>query len=143
MRSRRSCGSLSAHSHASTADLPVPVGPVTIRTARPEGVRSTARLHQELRDRGYRGSLRTLRQLTAQLRQDTAVPAPPPVPPAREVTRRILIPPSDLAGDDRAALAQVFGTYRSATNTKTSYFSDAPGATSAWRWRSSRSDPAP
>ena len=41
-----------------------------------EGVRSTERLHAELRDRGYRGSLRTLRRVTARLRQDTAVPAP-------------------------------------------------------------------
>jgi hypothetical protein len=41
-----------------------------------EGVRSTERLHAELRDRGHRGSLRTLRRVTARLRQDTAVPAP-------------------------------------------------------------------
>src|SRR5580700_8300699 len=38
-----------------------------------EGIRSTKRLHAELRDRGYRGSMRTLRRLTAQLRRDTAV----------------------------------------------------------------------
>lgn len=42
-----------------------------------EGVRSTQKLHQELRDRGYRGSLRTLRRLTAQMRQDAAVPRSP------------------------------------------------------------------
>ena len=40
-----------------------------------EGIRSTERLYQELRDRGYQGSMRTLRRLTAQLRRDTAVPA--------------------------------------------------------------------
>ena len=39
-----------------------------------EGIRSTERLHAELRARGYQGSLRTLRRLTARLRQDTAVP---------------------------------------------------------------------
>ena len=50
-----------------------------------QGVRSTERLYQELRDRGYRGSLRTLRPLTARLRRDTAVPAPPPAPAARKV----------------------------------------------------------
>jgi Transposase len=49
-----------------------------------EGVRSTNQLHQELRARGYRGSLRTLRRLTAQLRHDTAVPAPPPAPKAKK-----------------------------------------------------------
>ena len=72
-----------------------------------EGVRSTERLHPELRDRGYRGSLRTLRRLTAQLRQDTAVPAPPPAPAAKKVASWILTPPADLADDDRAALAQI------------------------------------
>ena len=71
-----------------------------------EGVRSTERLHAELRARGYRGSLRTLRRLTAQLRQDTAVPAPPPAPPAKKVARWILTPPGDLAEDNRTALAQ-------------------------------------
>ena len=50
-----------------------------------EGIRSTERLHQELRERGYQGSQRTLRRLTSKLRQDTAVPAPPPAPAARKV----------------------------------------------------------
>jgi Transposase len=72
-----------------------------------EGIRSTQRLHRELRDRGYRGSLRTLRRLTAQLRHDTAIPAPPPAPPARKVASWILTPPADLAADDRAALGQI------------------------------------
>ena len=72
-----------------------------------EGVRSTKRLHAGLRDRGYRGSLRTLRRLTAQLRQDTAVPAPPPAPPAKKVASWILTPPGDLTEDNRAALAQI------------------------------------
>ena len=74
-----------------------------------EGVRSTEQLHAELRDRGYRGSLRTLRRLTARLRQDTAVPAPPPAPAAKKVASWILTPPGELAGDDRAALAQITG----------------------------------
>ena len=72
-----------------------------------DGARSTERLHAELRDRGYRGSLRTLRRLTARLRRDTAVPAPPPAPPAKKVARWILTPPGDLADDDRVALAQI------------------------------------
>jgi len=72
-----------------------------------EGVRSTERLHAELRGRGYRGSLRTLRRLTARLRQDTAVPAPLPAPPAKKVACWILTPPGDLADDNRAALAQI------------------------------------
>jgi len=72
-----------------------------------DGVRSTERLHAELRARGYTGSLRTLRRLTAQLRQDTAVPAPPPAPAARKVASWILTPPGDLADADRATLAQI------------------------------------
>jgi transposase len=72
-----------------------------------EGIRSTERLHAELRDRGYQGSLRTLRRLTARLRQDTAVPAPPPAPKAKKVASWILTPPGDLSDGDRAALAQI------------------------------------
>ena len=65
--------------------------------------------HAELRERGYRGSLRTLRRLTAQLRRDTAVPAPPSPPPARKVACWILTPPGDLTDEDRTALAQITG----------------------------------
>jgi transposase len=72
-----------------------------------EGIRSTERLHAELRERGYPGSLRTLRRLTAQLRQATAVPAPPPPPPARRAASWILTPPGKLTDADRAALAQI------------------------------------
>jgi hypothetical protein len=72
-----------------------------------EGARSTSRLHAELRERGYQGSLRTLRRLTAQLRRDTAVPTPPPPPAARKVASWIITPPGKLTDDDRAALAQI------------------------------------
>jgi hypothetical protein len=40
---------------------------------RDEGICSTEQLYQAVRGRGNRGSLRTLRWLTAQLRRDTAV----------------------------------------------------------------------
>jgi len=72
-----------------------------------EGVRSTERLHAELRARGYQGSLRTLRRLTATLRRDSAVPAPPPAPAPRKVASWILTPPADLADSDRVALKQI------------------------------------
>jgi hypothetical protein len=72
-----------------------------------EGVRSTERLHAELRARGYQGSLRTLRRLTATLRRDSAVPARPPAPAVRKVASWILTPPDDLAASDRAALKQI------------------------------------
>jgi len=51
----------------------------------------------------------TLRRLTAQLRRDTAVPAPPPAPPAKKVASWILTPPGDLTDHNRAALAQITG----------------------------------
>ena len=72
-----------------------------------EGIRSTEQLHAELRERGYRGSQRTLRRVTAQLRCDTAVPVPPPPPPAKRVASWILTPPGKLAEDNRAALATI------------------------------------
>ncbi len=74
-----------------------------------EGIRSTERLYAELRDRSYLGSLRTLRRLTARLRQDAAVPAPPPAPATRQAAAWILTPPGKLTDDDRAraALAQI------------------------------------
>jgi hypothetical protein len=72
-----------------------------------EGCRSTEKLHEELRARGYRGSLRTLRRHTAQLRQDSAPAAPPPAPPAKKVASWILTPPAKLPDDHRTALAQI------------------------------------
>jgi hypothetical protein len=72
-----------------------------------DGARSTERLHAELRERGYRGSLRTLRRLTAQLRNDTDTATPPPAPAARTVASWILTPPGKLADTDRAALAEI------------------------------------
>lgn len=83
-----------------------------------DGIRSTERLHAELRDRGYPGSLRTLRRLTAQLHRDTAVPAPPPAPPVRKVASWILTPPGDLADDDRTALAAITGRCAELTATR-------------------------
>ena len=74
-----------------------------------EGCRSTERLHEEIRARGYRGSLRTLRRHTARLRQDTARPARPPAPAPRKVAVWILTPPGNLTDDDRAALAAITG----------------------------------
>jgi len=105
---------------ATTADQLIPGGPLSgpgllgphrdwLRQRWNEGIRSTEQLHQELRGRGYRGSLRTLRRLTARLRRDTSVPGPPPAPKAKKVASWILTPPSDLTDGDRAALAQITG----------------------------------
>jgi transposase len=83
-----------------------------------EGIRSTNRLHAELRERGYRGSLRTLRRLTAQFRRDTAVLTPPPAPAAKRVASWILTPPAKLTDDDRAALAQITARCPELTTTR-------------------------
>jgi transposase len=72
-----------------------------------EGCRSADRLNEEIRARGYRGSLRTLRRHTARLRQATTRPAPPPAPAAKTVASWILTPPGSLTDDDRAALARI------------------------------------
>jgi transposase len=83
-----------------------------------EGCRSTEELHAELRARGYRGSMRTLRRLTSRLRQDTAVPTPPAAPPAKKVATWILTPPGKLADDDRTALAQITSRCEELTATR-------------------------
>jgi transposase len=57
-----------------------------------EGCTSTDQLHEELRWRGYRGSLRTLRRHTAGLRQATVTPARPPAPASKKVAAWILTP---------------------------------------------------
>jgi transposase len=79
-----------------------------------EGCGSTDRLHQEIRARGYRGNLR---RHTAQLRQATALPAPPSVPASKTVARWILTPPGNLADADRAALAQITARFPELTAT--------------------------
>jgi hypothetical protein len=72
-----------------------------------EGCRSTGKLHQELRARGYRGSLRTLRRHTAALRQGTATQATPPAPASKKVASWILTPPGKLTDEHREALAAI------------------------------------
>jgi transposase len=69
-----------------------------------DGCHSTDQLHAELRARGYRGSLRTLRRRTATLRQGTATPARPPAPGSKKVAAWILTPPGRLTDEHRAAL---------------------------------------
>ena len=93
-------------SPATRASLPDPHLPY-LRKRREEGCHSTDTLHQEIRGRGYRGSLRTLRRHTAQLRRATARPAPPPAPAAKKVASWILTPPGKLPDADHAALTKI------------------------------------
>jgi hypothetical protein len=66
-------GELSADAPAARAGLLDPHLP-HLHKRWEEGCRSTDRLHEEIRARGYRGSLRTLRRHTALLRKATARP---------------------------------------------------------------------
>lgn len=66
---------------------------------------STDMLFQELHQRGYRGSLRTLREYLAQLRRQVPkAPPPPPVPSARQITAWIMRPDDKLDETDRLGL---------------------------------------
>lgn len=72
-----------------------------------EGCHSTNQLYEEIRGRGYRGSLRTLRRVTAGLRQATTRPAQPPLPAPRKVTSWILTSPANLAAEEHNTLQQI------------------------------------
>jgi hypothetical protein len=106
-------GGLAGQYHREPGDAAAPrqrrPGPAAVLPARTVGrsCRSIDRLHQEIRGRGYRGSLRTLRRHTAQLRKATARPAPPPAPPAKKVASWILTPPGKLTDADHAALTKI------------------------------------
>jgi transposase len=72
-----------------------------------QGCHSTDQLLAELRERGYLGSGRTLRRLTAKLRTTTVTTAPAPAPKIREVTGWIVQPPSKVAAEDLAKHEQI------------------------------------
>ena len=99
-------GELSGGTRAAQASLLDPHLPY-LHTRWEEGCRRTDQLYQEIRARGYHGSLRTLRRHTAQLRQTSALQAPPPAPAPKKAASWILTPPAKLADADRAALAQI------------------------------------
>jgi hypothetical protein len=75
-----------------------------------EGVTATNQLLAEIRARGFRGGERTLRRWLIGIRgTDPFVPAPPPVPPARDITGWIMRPVDKLTDDDRAELRRLCG----------------------------------
>lgn len=66
---------------------------------------STDTLFQQLRQRGYRGSLRTLREYLAQIRREIPkAPPPPPVASARQITAWIMRPDDKLDDTDQLGL---------------------------------------
>lgn len=106
-------GTVRKYARAPTADQligpnpssgPGKLGPFKpyLHTRIDDGVTDTHTLHQEILNRGYRGTLRTLQRFLTQAR--TTRPAPPPVPPARHITAWIMRPDDRLTDDDRLGL---------------------------------------
>ena len=75
----------------------------------PEGCTSTSRLYAEIRERGFRGSMRTLHRWLIRLRAAIAEPVvPPPVKP-RQVIGWIISRPEKLTGDYHTRLEEICG----------------------------------
>jgi len=73
-----------------------------------EGVRDASVLHAELRQRGWAGSVQTVRRYVAPFRKTDAAPEPPPpVPKTRQITRLLLTRPDHLQPDEQAQLATI------------------------------------
>ena len=70
-----------------------------------EGLTDAAALHAGLRQRGFTGSVRTVRRYVAPFRQAATAPDPAPATPkARQVTRWLLTRPDHLQPEDQARL---------------------------------------
>jgi transposase len=70
-----------------------------------QGCTRTETLYSEIRQRGFAGSLRTLRRYTAHLRAALTAPEPPPPPKNHEIVGWLVRNPDNLTDDDRAGLA--------------------------------------
>ena len=67
-----------------------------------EGIRDASVLHAELRQRGWAGSVQTVRRYVAPFRKTDAAPEPPPaVPKTRQITRLLLTRPDHLEPTSR------------------------------------------
>jgi transposase len=70
-----------------------------------EGLTDAAALHAELRERGFTGSVRTVRRYVAPFREAGTAPDPAPaVPKNREITRWLLSRPDHLQPEEQAQL---------------------------------------
>ena len=70
-----------------------------------EGLTDAAALHAELQQRGFTGSVRTVRRYMAPFRQAATAPDPTPAAPkTRQVTRWLLTRPDHLQPEDQAQL---------------------------------------
>ena len=75
-----------------------------LQTRHDDGITDSATLYTEIRDRGYKGTLRTLQRFLVHIRGTARQPAPPPVPAARHITAWIMRPDGKLTDDDRLRL---------------------------------------
>ena len=72
------------------------------------GVTDAAALHAELQERGWAGSVQTVRRYVRPFRQAAAAPGPAPaVPKTRQITRWLLTRPDHLQADEQAQLAAI------------------------------------
>ena len=73
-----------------------------------QGVTDAAALHAELRERGWAGSVQTVRRYVRPFRQAAAAPDPAPaVPKTRQITRWLLTRPGHLQPDEQAQLQAI------------------------------------
>jgi transposase len=73
-----------------------------------EGVTDAAALHAELRERGWAGSVQTVRRYVRPFRQAPAAPDPAPaVPKTRQITRWLLTRPDHLQPDEQAQIQAI------------------------------------
>ena len=73
-----------------------------------EGVTDAAALHAELQERGWAGSVKTVRRYVAPFRQAAAAPDPAPaVPKTRQITRWLLTRPDHLRPEEKAQLEAI------------------------------------
>ena len=75
-----------------------------------EGITDAAALHAELQQRGWAGSVKTVRRYVAPFRQALAAPEPgPAVPKTRQITRWLLTRPDRLRPEEQEQLGQITG----------------------------------
>lgn len=72
-----------------------------------QGCHDAARLAAELKARGYRGSVKTVRRYLQPFRDGITPPTRPASPAVRDVTRWICTRPDRLADDDKARLGEI------------------------------------
>ncbi|WP_406730124.1 transposase [Streptomyces sp. NBC_01794] len=71
------------------------------------GCTDATRLFREVRERGFGGTVQTVRRYVATLRNGTAVPAPVPIPSPREITSWIMRRRESLSEADAVRLGEV------------------------------------